>query len=103
MALAEVTVAEAGTLEALDALEIVDIKMLRTSGLLLSLDENQPAEGKPQGSLGETIGDAMRQPRISRAVHCRLYMLYSRSHGCALPPRVKRRATHASRRSFPNL
>src|SRR5471030_1134956 len=39
MALAEVAGAEvaggkAGTLEALDALEIVDIKMLRTSGLL---------------------------------------------------------------------
>ncbi|WP_404614643.1 hypothetical protein [Caballeronia udeis] len=30
-----------GTLGALDALEIVDIKMLRTSGLLLSLDENR--------------------------------------------------------------
>jgi len=35
MALAEVAVAGVGTLEALDALEIVDIKMLRTSGLLV--------------------------------------------------------------------
>jgi hypothetical protein len=65
MALAEVAVAGVGTLEALDALEIVDIKMLRTSGLLLSLDENRPLKA----SLREPSSDAMRQPRVARVMH----------------------------------
>ena len=46
---AEVTGAGAGTLEALDVLEIVDIKMLRTSGLLLSLDGNRPLKASLRG------------------------------------------------------
>jgi hypothetical protein len=56
MALAEVAGAGAGTLEALGALEIVDIKMLHTSGLLLSLDENRPLKA----SLRRASRDALR-------------------------------------------
>jgi hypothetical protein len=56
MALAEVAGAGVGTLEALGALEIVDIKMLHTSGLLLSLDENRPLKA----SLRRASRDALR-------------------------------------------
>ncbi|MFT4505584.1 hypothetical protein [Caballeronia sp. 15711] len=72
MALAEFVLAGEGKLGALDALEIVDIKMLRTSGLLLSLglDEHRPLKTSFRRASRDAIRcDAMPQPRVIRAVH----------------------------------